>query len=123
MRKKELKEALELRRLDFERKKEDLLANRILDDGDALTWIPLLGKKNKKPWVFKEKFGNLPICEYREKKKKQEKEQCFICKEEYQEIDRIIFLMCFHEFHEDCLEKWYRIHNFCPLCKEYIHFD
>ena len=123
MRKKELKEALDLRRLDFERKKEDLLANRILDDGDALTWIPLLGKKNKKKWIYKEKFGNLPICEYYEKNKKQEKEECLICKEEYQCKDKIIFLMCFHEFHEDCLEKWYRIHNFCPLCKEYIHFD
>jgi hypothetical protein len=43
--------------------------------------------------------------------------QCSICLEDYQVGDDIKQLPCNHYFHVSCLENWFNVGNFCPICK------
>ena len=47
----------------------------------------------------------------------QENDSCIICREEYQNHEKIVFLDCGHEYHADCLKKWLLVKNVCPICK------
>ena len=40
---------------------------------------------------------------------------CAICLLEITDNKNI--LNCNHVFHEDCIEKWYKISHHCPLCR------
>lgn len=42
---------------------------------------------------------------------------CFI---EYEAGDKTVTLPCNgkHMFHEECIERWLKSNNTCPLCKE-----
>lgn len=43
--------------------------------------------------------------------------QCSICLEDYQIGQDIKQLPCNHYFHVECLDKWFDVGNFCPICK------
>ena len=47
----------------------------------------------------------------------EENNKCLICLEEYVNNDNIIFLPCFHFFHNNCIIQWIKTHANCPLCK------
>lgn len=48
-------------------------------------------------------------------------ETCAICLEEDRHLSEMS--NCTHVFHEDCIDKWLRWSNACPLCREDIDDD
>ncbi|GAB2229898.1 hypothetical protein Droror1_Dr00014154, partial [Drosera rotundifolia] len=42
---------------------------------------------------------------------------CIICQDQYQENDRLGCLDCGHQYHNECLKKWLKLKNVCPICK------
>lgn len=44
--------------------------------------------------------------------------QCAICLETYQNGERLRTILCMHQFHEDCIDRWLRTSRDCPVCKQ-----
>ncbi|KAK3160411.1 hypothetical protein QOZ80_1BG0059100 [Eleusine coracana subsp. coracana] len=42
---------------------------------------------------------------------------CVVCLEDYKDKDLLGTLKCNHEFHADCIKKWLKVKNSCPVCK------
>jgi len=42
---------------------------------------------------------------------------CAICMEEYVLHDKLRRMVCEHDFHVECLDRWLRVNNSCPLCR------
>ena len=42
---------------------------------------------------------------------------CSICLELFQPSETIRILPCFHQFHQDCVDKWLFQKAECPVCK------
>jgi len=42
---------------------------------------------------------------------------CSICKEEFKMSETVNQLPCVHIFHSECIQKWLKIHNQCPVCR------
>ena len=55
--------------------------------------------------------------------KKLEFPECSICLTEVNEGQDTILLPCGHMFHDECVTKWLKIHNTCPLCRFEIPTD
>ena len=49
--------------------------------------------------------------------------ECSICLEEYSIGEKICYLPCFHDFHSECIKKWTKKSNKCPLCNNEIKFE
>uniref|UniRef100_A0A2P2LLV7 RING-type E3 ubiquitin transferase n=1 Tax=Rhizophora mucronata TaxID=61149 RepID=A0A2P2LLV7_RHIMU len=47
----------------------------------------------------------------------QEPDSCIICQDDYKSWEKIGILNCGHEYHADCLKRWLRLKNVCPICK------
>ncbi|EYU41056.1 hypothetical protein MIMGU_mgv1a022531mg [Erythranthe guttata] len=51
-----------------------------------------------------------------EKSRSQSREVCAVCLDALcQENNNIGVLECKHEYHSDCIKKWLRVKNFCPM--------
>ena len=50
-------------------------------------------------------------------------DKCAICLVKYKGIDIIKEFPCKHIFHKNCIFKWLKTSNFCPLCKYDISND
>ena len=48
------------------------------------------------------------------------KKKCLICLDEFKNGQKSIILPCIHIFHSECIKKWMKKENFCPLCKNKI---
>ena len=47
--------------------------------------------------------------------------ECVVCKEELELGDKIMRLPhCGHTFHEECLSKWFKHQDWCPICRSSI---
>jgi len=46
-----------------------------------------------------------------------EKSTCAICKDEFSLDDTAAELPCHHIYHPDCIIKWLKMHNQCPVCR------
>ncbi|CDS14322.1 hypothetical protein LRAMOSA06492 [Lichtheimia ramosa] len=56
-----------------------------------------------------------------EKVKENEREECVICLEDYQEGEDLRVLPCQHDFHAACVDAWLTTQKkFCPICKRDI---
>ena len=42
---------------------------------------------------------------------------CVICQAEFEDDESVGVLSCGHEYHVQCIKKWLRRINNCPLCK------
>lgn len=53
-----------------------------------------------------------------EVKKKDENQEvyCTICRFECETGDSLRTLPCGHQFHEDCVDQWFKFKTFCPMC-------
>eukprot|EP00771_Trimastix_marina_P000858 gnl/Trimastix_PCT/1890.p1 GENE.gnl/Trimastix_PCT/1890~~gnl/Trimastix_PCT/1890.p1 ORF type:complete len:393 (+),score=56.09 gnl/Trimastix_PCT/1890:29-1180(+) len=47
----------------------------------------------------------------------EDKQQCAICLLDWEEGDEVRTLPCLHIFHAECIDRWLRDHNTCPVCK------
>ena len=42
---------------------------------------------------------------------------CMICLEEFKSKEKVTALPCLHYFHTNCIKKWMKRKNECPICK------
>lgn len=43
---------------------------------------------------------------------------CSVCCEKYENCVNIVVLLCGHDFHQTCINKWfYEYNKICPLCR------
>ncbi|KAG0054415.1 hypothetical protein BGZ83_011315 [Gryganskiella cystojenkinii] len=54
-----------------------------------------------------------PVCESPE-------ENCTICLDAYEVLDRLRPLPCKHAFHVDCIDTWLRNNAQCPICRQEV---
>ncbi|KAK2368063.1 RING-type E3 ubiquitin transferase [Trifolium repens] len=47
----------------------------------------------------------------------EEIDTCMICQDAYKYQENIGTIQCGHEFHVDCISKWLKLKNQCPICK------
>lgn len=52
-----------------------------------------------------------------------DKLQCTICMEEFQDKEKVKRLPCSHHFHEQCISTWLRLHGTCPTCRVTLEGD
>ena len=50
----------------------------------------------------------------------EDKKRCSICLENFKNGDDSIILPCIHIFHAECIKKWMKKKNACPICKSKI---
>lgn len=50
----------------------------------------------------------------------EEEKNCPICLEPFEEGNTVKTLPCWHMFHTQCIDKWLRMRNKCPVCSEPI---
>ena len=71
--------------------------------------LSLFAKNNKRHIIKNYKFSfNQNICS--------------ICLEKFLEKDYIIYLPCFHLYHENCIFDWLKRKKNCPICKKKIYY-
>lgn len=44
-------------------------------------------------------------------------DECTICLEEFEHMDRLHKLRCCHRFHPACIQRWLSLHPTCPTCR------
>ncbi len=49
------------------------------------------------------------------------KKECPICIEKFKLNEKRTILPCFHDFHSDCINKWLKENNTCPICKKILY--
>jgi len=61
------------------------------------------------------------------KKKKfenaQESKACTVCQDDYNEQDELVEMPCGHEFHDNCVVNWLKLHNTCPVCRKAVESE
>ena len=45
---------------------------------------------------------------------------CTICQDIYKIGEKCMILNCKHDYHEECIKKWFERNNKCPICKHPI---
>jgi hypothetical protein len=82
-------------------------------------------KRNEKP-VNQDLLGQLPDTKFNHKnnqegeQKAEENSKCLVCMEEYQDGETLKTLPCFHKYHKECIEGWFKHQNFCPFCRNVV---
>jgi hypothetical protein len=82
---------------------------------------------------IKELLRNLPVFKIDEKfmevsqkeeNKNEQFQKCIICMEKYIINDEVKTLPCFHLFHKECIDHWFKAGNdSCPICKNKINHN
>ena len=74
--------------------------------------------------VSEEIILSFPISKIKDiSKLNDEKKRCSICLDNYKIGDDSIILPCIHIFHAECIKKWMKKKNSCPICKTKISSD
>ena len=75
------------------------------------------------------KFNEIKGIQYKNVIDKNNRNNCVICLENFEDEDEVIEMNCFHLFHYECIKKWFlpsnsvNINNSCPECrKELFNF-
>lgn len=48
---------------------------------------------------------------------------CAVCKDSFEQGQRVVWLPCKHYFHGDCIRPWLAIRNTCPVCRYQLPTD
>lgn len=75
-----------------------------------------------------EKIIDLSIKDYIDKNSnkisytnlKDKDDECIICYENFDENNEILIFKCKHYFHRECIIKWLKKNNNCPICQDII---
>jgi len=62
----------------------------------------------------------LPINTYIAGKSKTVEDRCTICLTDYEINDRLRDLPCSHDFHQDCIDIWFKNSDKCPICRHSV---
>ena len=82
-------------------------------------------RDSKKP-LAQDALSQLPRRKYVANNQEEEKDDgkvkddsknCSICTCDYEQEEDILTLDCFHTFHTECIEKWFKVQNWCPICR------
>ncbi|XP_064399565.1 uncharacterized protein LOC135346024 isoform X2 [Halichondria panicea] len=46
-----------------------------------------------------------------------EEQKCVVCMCSYEAKERVRFLPCTHNYHQDCIDQWFKDHSTCPICR------
>ncbi|CAA7053025.1 unnamed protein product [Microthlaspi erraticum] len=50
--------------------------------------------------------------------------QCSVCLSELADGGKTRVLpTCNHSFHDDCIERWFKFHSMCPICRKIVSFE
>ena len=66
------------------------------------------------------KDHNIGYAKYKEEDAKDQDEtyrKCTICFEDFAEGDEMRILLCFHRYHDKCIQNWFKNKITCPICK------
>ena len=75
--------------------------------------------KNLPVFIIDEKFMEVS---QKEENKNEQFQKCVICLEKYEINDEVRTLPCFHIFHKECIDHWFKAGNdSCPICKNKIN--
>jgi hypothetical protein len=47
-------------------------------------------------------------------------DECIICLQEYEKLQIIKTLDCFHKYHQSCINEWLKNNDNCPICRKVI---
>jgi hypothetical protein len=50
-----------------------------------------------------------------------EKKNCVICLNDFEQGQKATIIPCTHLFHTDCIRSWFETQNTCPICKYVIN--
>lgn len=79
--------------------------------------------ENIRKRLNKKKINQIPKFEYKkngEQMKENDRHDCSICYENYNEGEFLKRLKCSHLYHSDCVDEWLTMKNECPICKKKI---
>lgn len=63
-------------------------------------------------------LSRLPTHRYTaDEKENNNNSKCSICLAAYEVNDSIKTITCLHSFHSECIDRWLRDHDICPVCK------
>ena len=65
-------------------------------------------------------INKLPELKYGDHKLPKMGIECTICQVEYKLGDRLVKLPCSHDYHKDCVVKWLKQRDSCPMCRRSI---
>ncbi|XP_054810619.1 E3 ubiquitin-protein ligase MPSR1-like [Prosopis cineraria] len=86
----------------------------VIDGTSSLeTLFHELDVKNGQPPASKESIDAMTSVEIGQ----DEDGECVICLEEWEVGGVAKEMPCQHKFHQNCIEKWLRIHGSCPVCR------
>jgi hypothetical protein len=67
------------------------------------------------------KLDNIDMKEIDEKLcKSLEDLECSVCLKNFEIKDTICITKCNHNYHKECISKWFELNNTCPLCRKHI---
>jgi hypothetical protein len=103
---------------------EELSYEALLDLGERI------GDVKSERWAIraKDEISKLPKLEFclkmtEGRDEMDENDSCFkclICQFEYQEKETVRTLPCGHYFHQECVDQWLLVKDFCPYCRQCI---
>jgi len=64
--------------------------------------------------LAREIFERLPVRHFAANERLPQDKQCF-CLVEYEPGDEIVTLLCNHQYHKDCIQRWFRESSLCPI--------
>jgi len=89
-----------------------LLEDDDSDDGSFLGPMESYQKSGVDEKVINS-FKNISISS----KQVEDKEECSICMESYKLNELVYELPCVHIYHKECIKKWLKSNNTCPICR------
>jgi hypothetical protein len=98
----------------------------ILDFNSSRNFMDIIdqlqSESNRHP-VSQEIINQLPEFEVDVSKLDDEKKNCVICLQDFNNGDKATILPCIHIFHTECIKNWLENENTCPICKFKLTMD
>lgn len=81
------------------------------------------GNQERPPATAEAFLRDMPVLKVTENDVEAEDDECSICVDKLFVGDPALRIPCGHLFHEDCIRKWLRSSNKCPICRYELPTD